>query len=53
MDREENYPLGIIIGDVNGLKLINDAFGHESDLLLKRHLPQFPIPVLTIVWSPG
>ena len=36
MDREENYPLGIIIGDVNGLKLINDAFGHESgDLLLK------------------
>lgn len=36
MNREENYPLGIIIGDVNGLKLINDAFGHESgDLLLK------------------
>lgn len=36
MDREENYPLGIIIGDVNGLKLVNDAFGHESgDLLLK------------------
>jgi diguanylate cyclase (GGDEF)-like protein len=36
MDRKANYPLGIIIGDVNGLKLINDAFGHESgDLLLK------------------
>ena len=36
MDRQENYPLGIIIGDVNGLKLINDAFGHASgDLLLK------------------
>ncbi len=36
MDRKENYPLGIIIGDVNGLKLVNDAFGHESgDLLLK------------------
>ena len=30
-------PLSIIIGDVNGLKLTNDAFGHEKgDQLLKR-----------------
>ena len=29
MDREEYLPLSIIIGDINGLKLINDAFGHE------------------------
>jgi diguanylate cyclase (GGDEF)-like protein/PAS domain S-box-containing protein len=33
---EENLPLGIIMGDVNGLKLINDTFGHlEGDILLK------------------
>ena len=33
---EENLPLGIIMGDVNGLKLINDTFGHlEGDNLLK------------------
>ena len=31
-----NYPLGYIIGDVNGLKMTNDVFGHEAgDLLLK------------------
>lgn len=33
---KENLPLGIIMGDVNGLKLINDTFGHlEGDNLLK------------------
>lgn len=33
---EENLPLGIIMGDVNGLKLINDTFSHlEGDNLLK------------------
>lgn len=36
MDVEENLPLGIIMADVNGLKLINDSFGHEAgDRLLK------------------
>lgn len=36
MDQEKNYPLSIIMGDVNGLKLVNDAFGHKSgDLLLQ------------------
>lgn len=34
---EERYlPLGVIMGDVNGLKLVNDTFGHlEGDKLLK------------------
>ena len=35
LDEQQLYPLSIIIGDVNGLKLTNDAFGHLSgDLLL-------------------
>lgn len=29
MDKEENYPLGIVMVDLNGLKIINDAFGHD------------------------
>lgn len=33
---EENLPIGIVMGDVNGLKLTNDAFGHAAgDALLK------------------
>lgn len=36
MDREENYPLSFIIGDMNGLKITNDIFGHfEGDNILK------------------
>ena len=36
MDIEENYPLSFIIGDVNGLKITNDIFGHfEGDTILK------------------
>ncbi len=32
----EDYPITIIVGDMNGLKLANDAFGHsEGDKLLK------------------
>ncbi len=30
LDTERNYPLSLIIGDVNGLKLINDSFGHQT-----------------------
>lgn len=31
-----NLPIGIVMGDVNGLKLTNDAFGHAAgDALLK------------------
>ena len=32
---EEQYPVGILLFDVDGLKLLNDGFGHgEGDLLL-------------------
>ncbi len=35
LDEQQQYPLSVIIGDVNGLKLTNDAFGHlAGDLLL-------------------
>lgn len=35
LDNELYYPLGMIMADVNGLKLINDAFGHRAgDLIL-------------------
>jgi diguanylate cyclase (GGDEF)-like protein/putative nucleotidyltransferase with HDIG domain len=30
LDIPQNYPLTIVMSDINGLKLINDAFGHES-----------------------
>lgn len=30
LDVERNYPLTIVYADVNGLKVVNDAFGHES-----------------------
>ena len=36
LDVERNLPLSMIVGDVNGLKLINDAFGHfKGDELIK------------------
>ncbi len=37
IDKKENLPISVILGDVNGLKLVNDAFGHHvGDLLLKK-----------------
>jgi len=30
LDTERNLPLTVIMGDVNGLKLINDTFGHSA-----------------------
>lgn len=30
IDIEDKYPLSIIIGDINGLKLINSALGHRT-----------------------
>jgi len=34
-DQEEYYPLSVIIGDINGLKLINDTLGHiEGDRII-------------------
>jgi diguanylate cyclase (GGDEF)-like protein/putative nucleotidyltransferase with HDIG domain len=35
LDTERNLPLTVIMGDVNGLKLVNDSFGHAvGDKLL-------------------
>lgn len=35
LDKEENLPISIVFGDVNGLKLTNDIFGHTiGDALL-------------------
>jgi len=37
LDTESNLPITIVMGDVNGLKLINDSFGHYTgDDLLKK-----------------
>lgn len=37
LDTEANLPLSIILGDVNDLKIINDAFGHDQgDELLRK-----------------
>lgn len=37
LDTGRQLPLSLILGDANGLKLVNDAFGHEAgDKLLKR-----------------
>jgi diguanylate cyclase (GGDEF)-like protein len=37
LDKAGNLPLSIIIADCNGLKIVNDAFGHEEgDRLLTR-----------------
>jgi diguanylate cyclase (GGDEF)-like protein/PAS domain S-box-containing protein len=37
LDTERQLPISIIMGDVNGLKLVNDAFGHAAgDKLLNR-----------------
>lgn len=36
LDVIRNLPISVIVGDVNGLKLINDAFGHlKGDVLLQ------------------
>jgi len=37
LDVKRNLPLGIILADVNGLKLINDSFGHQvgDEFLIK------------------
>lgn len=38
IDVAENLPLSIIMGDVNGLKLINDVFGHGTGDKLLKHV---------------
>ena len=37
LDTKRNLPLSIIMGDINGLKLVNDSFGHAAgDEYLKK-----------------
>jgi len=37
LDTPENLPISIVMGDVNGLKLVNDSFGHAiGDELLRK-----------------
>jgi len=37
LDIDENYPLTLVMADVNGLKMINDSFGHAvGDELLQK-----------------
>ena len=37
LDTERQLPISIIMGDINGLKLINDAFGHKmGDSVLQK-----------------
>jgi len=37
LDTKRNLPIAIVMGDVNGLKLVNDSFGHVAgDELLKK-----------------
>jgi len=37
LDTDRNLPIALIMADLNGLKLVNDAFGHlEGDKLMKK-----------------
>lgn len=37
LNKVENYPISVLIGDINGFKLFNDAFGHsQGDQLVVR-----------------
>lgn len=37
IDKQDNLPISIIMCDINGLKMVNDSFGHKSgdELLIK------------------
>lgn len=40
IDQEDNLPISIVMGDVNGLKLTNDIFGHANGDRLIQNLSQ-------------
>ncbi|MCH4887622.1 diguanylate cyclase [Acidaminobacter sp. JC074] len=37
-DRNKRYPFSIVIGDINGLKDLNDHYGHKKGDMLIRHM---------------
>lgn len=42
LDTQKNLPLTIVMCDINGLKLVNDAFGHaKGDIFLKKAAETF------------
>jgi diguanylate cyclase (GGDEF)-like protein/PAS domain S-box-containing protein len=40
IDTERNLPIALIMADVNGLKLTNDAFGHSAGDRLLKHIAE-------------
>lgn len=40
LDIAENLPISVVMGDVNGLKVTNDVFGHEAGDALLRHMAE-------------
>ena len=40
LDNKDQLPLSIVMGDVNALKLTNDAFGHQAGDALISHISQ-------------
>jgi len=40
LDTEKNLPISIVMGDVNGLKITNDVFGHDAGDDLLRHVSE-------------
>lgn len=48
-NQDKNYPMGIIMGDINGLKLVNDTMGHyEGDRLLRNAAKVFKVVTYNI-----
>lgn len=40
VDKPVHWPLAILIGDVNGLKMVNDSYGHETGDALIREVAE-------------
>ncbi len=40
VDTDENMPVSVVMGDVNGLKITNDVFGHQAGDSLLRHVAE-------------
>lgn len=46
MDHEEQLPLSVIMGDINGIRVINDAFGHQEGDQMIRQAAQLMMSVI-------